>query len=79
MVGSVATGTTVLALPKKDLEKYIIIPEKDILIKYENIMDRIQKDKERICFENIKLTKLRDTLLPKLMSGEIDVSGINFD
>lgn len=26
-----------------------------------------------------KLTKLRDTLLPKLMSGEIDVSEINFD
>ena len=26
-----------------------------------------------------KLTKLRDTLLPKLMSGEIDVSSINFD
>ena len=26
-----------------------------------------------------RLTKLRDTLLPKLMSGEIDVSGINFD
>ena len=26
-----------------------------------------------------KLTKLKDTLLPKLMSGEIDVSEINFD
>ena len=26
-----------------------------------------------------KLTKLRDTLLPKLMSGEIDVSKINCD
>ena len=27
-------------------------------------------------FENIKLAKLRDSLLPKLISGEIDVSGI---
>ena len=26
-----------------------------------------------------RLTKLRDILLPKLMSGEIDVSKINFD
>lgn len=26
-----------------------------------------------------KLTKLRDTILPKLMSGEIDVSEINLD
>lgn len=27
-------------------------------------------------FENTRLTELRDTLLPKLMSGEIDVSNI---
>ena len=26
--------------------------------------------------ENIKLSTLRDTLLPKLMSGEIDVSSV---
>lgn len=26
--------------------------------------------------ENINLTQLRDTLLPKLMSGEIDVSNV---
>lgn len=46
MVGSVATGTTVLALPKTDLEKYpIIIPEKEILFKYEKIMENIQKEK----------------------------------
>ena len=80
MVGSVATGTTVLALPKTDLEKYpIIIPEKEILFKYEKIMENIQKEKEKIYYENKKLMHLRDTLLPKLMSGEIDVSGINFD
>ena len=80
MVGSVATGTTVLALPKTDLEKYpIIIPEKEILFKYEKIMENIQKEKEKIYYENKKLMRLRDTLLPKLMSGEIDVSGINFD
>ena len=28
------------------------------------------------CVENTKLANLRDTILPKLMSGEIDVSGI---
>ena len=30
----------------------------------------------RNCTQNVKLVKLRDTLLPKLMSGEIDVSDI---
>lgn len=29
------------------------------------------------CFENQYLSQLRDTLLPKLMSGEIDVSKVN--
>ena len=28
-------------------------------------------------YENEQLTQLRDTLLPKLMSGEIDVSDID--
>ena len=28
--------------------------------------------------ENQRLTEVRDTLLPKLMSGELDVSNINF-
>ena len=29
------------------------------------------------CAENMKLSKLRDTLLPKLMSGELDVSALD--
>ena len=28
-------------------------------------------------YENTRLAQLRDTLLPKLMSGEIDVSKVN--
>ena len=31
---------------------------------------------EKNLLENIQLTALRDTLLPKLMSGEVDVSSI---
>ncbi len=34
---------------------------------------------ENNTFENEVLFKLRDTLLPKLMSGEIDVSNIKLD
>ena len=30
-------------------------------------------------YENTRLAQLRDTLLPKLMSGEIDVSNVNID
>lgn len=31
------------------------------------------------CIQNEQLTQLRDTLLPKLMSGEIDVSKVEID
>ena len=34
---------------------------------YKNVMDVIRKNG----FENLNLSLLRDTLLPKLMSGEI--------
>lgn len=30
----------------------------------------------RNCSQNVKLSQLRDALLPKLMSGELDVSDI---
>lgn len=40
---------------------------------FENIFNEIKSNQ----LEINNLTKLRDTLLPKLMSGEIDVSKIN--
>ena len=42
---------------------------------FENIFNEIKSNQ----LEINNLTKLRDTLLPKLMSGEIDVSKINCD
>ena len=42
---------------------------------FKNLFDKIQEN----ILEIKKLQKLRDTLLPKLMSGEIDVSKINCD
>ena len=57
----------------------IIIPPDDILMEFHELVFPII-EKIRDSFNEInKLTKLRDTLLPKLMSGEIDVSEINCD
>ncbi|MBP3255624.1 MAG: restriction endonuclease subunit S [Clostridia bacterium] len=41
-------------------------------LKYKNILKKIQHNNS----ENINLIKLRDTLLPKLMNGEIDLDKI---
>ena len=61
------------------LSKEIYIPPNFILDEYYAIEKQLLN---LICYNNIKinkLTKLRDILLPKLMSGEIDVSEVNYD
>ena len=44
---------------------------------YKNKVKNIYQLISNNCFENSYLEQLRDTLLPKLMSGEIDVSKVN--
>jgi type I restriction enzyme, S subunit len=72
-----ATGSVILGLSKPDINKVkIILPYQRTLCLFSetsrNILDKISSnDKQIVC-----LKKLRDTLLPKLMSGEIDVSKV---
>ena len=49
----------------------LVIPSEDILEKFETIMSPIFESQEKFEAENKTLVTLRDTLLPKLMSGEI--------
>uniref|UniRef100_UPI00386D7FDF restriction endonuclease subunit S n=1 Tax=Methanobrevibacter sp. TaxID=66852 RepID=UPI00386D7FDF len=76
----IGTGTTQQQLTIPDFKKTeIFVPTLDIVESFTNhlnpIFDKIWIQEEEIK----KLSKLRDTLLPKLMSGEIDVSKINCD
>lgn len=67
------TGTSIPNLDIQSLLAYkIIIPKADILEEY---YKKIGKSKFSFLFnpENIYLTQIRDGLLPKLMSGEIEV------
>lgn len=71
-----STGQT--ELPRRSLMQMMIsIPEMDVLKsfgeKVRPLFDLMYKNLEI----NEKLTKIRDTLLPKLMSGEIDVSQLD--
>ena len=74
------TGTTQQQLTIPDFKKTeILVPTFDIIESFTNylnpLFEKIWVQEEEIK----KLSKLRDTLLPKLMSGEIDVSKINCD
>ena len=77
--GRANSGVQVNLSTKEIKDSKIIIPSKNINQKFNNIVKPIFD----IIFTNnaeiLKLTKIRDTLLPKLMSGEIDVSKINCD
>ena len=57
----------------------IIIPPDNILLEFHELVFPIIEKIRDSYLEINKLSKLRDTLLPKLMSGEIDVSNINCD
>lgn len=54
----------------------IVIPNADILIKFDEICKNFEKIIFSNGYENEQLAQLRDTLLPKLMNGEIDVSKV---
>ena len=56
-----------------------ILPDKEILTKFDGVVSVIFKQILYNTRENEKLIQLRDTLLPKLMSGEIDVSKVEID
>lgn len=54
-------------------------PEKQNIVDFNNLCTPIFEKIINNKYENYHLIKLRDTLLPKLMSGEIDVSNVKID
>lgn len=72
-----ATGTTVAHLGKSDLESLDVpLPQEDDLVRFGLICEPMQHAIVSNAKESRRLSSLRDCLLPKLMSGEIDVSGV---
>jgi type I restriction enzyme S subunit len=77
---SVSTGTTVLHLSLKSIAEFefALPPESDIN-EFSDITKYLHIQKRKIIKENDALRSLRDTLLPKLMSGELSVAEISLD
>lgn len=73
-----ATGTTVAHMGKGDLEALEVpLPLESDLKKFNAVAEPMRKQIVHNALENKRLTALRDALLPKLMSGEIDVSEVD--
>ena len=71
------SGTTVLHLNKNCFKEFTIkLPEKNIIQNFIKEIKPIYLKISQTMEENRKLEQLRDTLLPKLMNGEIDLDKI---
>lgn len=68
-------GTTVLHLSKKALPNYLLaIPHNNAyIVQFDNLLSTLYKKMSELIKENSKFSLLRDSLLPRLMSGEIEV------
>ena len=79
IIETFATGTTILHAGKSIKHMNFVLSDKYTMDKFAEIGNPILST----ILSNLKeieiLTNMRDTLLPKLMSGEIDVSKINCD
>lgn len=72
------SGSTIVNLNKTQFAKIpVTIPSEQVLCNFDTLCKPLFEMILSNQKENIKLTNLRDTLLPKLMSGELDVSGID--
>ena len=75
---SMNRGSTQPLITQGDMKKVVVlVPDEDALAKFEEFAGSLMAKWEANNNENVKLASLRDTLLPKLMSGELDVSGID--
>lgn len=68
------TGGAQQHINKDNVESLIfLLPAKNVLEGYISLVRPMYKRIESQCFENLYLSLLRDTLLPRLMSGELEV------
>lgn len=72
-------ATTVIHIGKKDYDAFeIFLPDEDSLNRFDEITTPMVEQIVNNRLENKRLSNLRDILLPKLMSGEINVSDLDF-
>ena len=74
---NLATGSVIVGISRNDIQNIKVkIPSKEQIKKFHDIQKTLFDKMENIRQENMVLTQLRDTLLPKIMNGEIDLDKI---
>lgn len=74
---SLNRGSTQPLITQGDMNKEsVLIPDTETLDRFETIVGGLMTNYDYNNNENMRLEAVRDTLLPKLMSGEIDVDNV---
>ena len=68
-----SNGAVFSAITSKDFDEEILIPSQNAVEDFTNVIDGFFRRIFTIGTENSRLSTLRDTLLPRLMSGELEV------
>ena len=71
-----STGSRQRTTPAETLSYKLILPSENELAEFQSLVSPMYAQMRINAIENDKLKRLRDSLLPKLMSGEIDVSAV---
>ena len=72
-----ATGAAYPAVTAKTFEDAeVVVPDLDSLNSFDRLVLPILEQMEALKTQNISLARARDLLLPKLLSGQLDVSGV---
>ncbi len=76
---SMNRGSTQPLITQGDMNKVaVLLPDEHTLNEFERLAGILMAQYEANIIENNSLANIRDVLLPKLMSGELDVSNIEF-
>ena len=76
-VQNIVTGAVQLKISQQNLKNVeAVIPSGQAIKEFDAMIQPMFSEIRRLRTENEKLTILRDSLLPKLMSGELDVSDL---
>jgi len=71
-----STGSRQRAIPSDTLSFLVLIPPTEIVMNFCDTVAAIYAQFEQNHLENLRLRQTRDTLLPRLMSGELSVADI---
>lgn len=78
-VRSIVTGAVQPKISQANLNRVpVIIPSEEELQEFDSIIQPLFAQIRNLRAENDRLAFIRDTLLPKFMSGELDVSNLDF-